>query len=266
MLCARSLVVGLCAALGLLLVASPAGAGGSTLRFEREWYAAGEVARASGTISWTNTPGRGWLESGPYFAFLTEGTNYLAAREARQVPEPFLPSDAIPLGEIAPEPGPSSLTRAFTLEFAVPQVAPGWYAIVICNESCSLMLGDQFEPILQVADPANPPPPGANPPWEQPTSEIAQSTTPPPSTVAASPAPVASAAPTTRAASTDDGRGFGSWWIWPAGLGIAVALGGVARWLVRRAGTSSADPPSDGPSLPPEWLEERERETEKSKA
>ena len=90
---ARLGVLGMLAACTLALAgAVPAHAGGSNLQFERDHYEPGERAIATGGFG----PGccdRGWLEDGPYYAWLVPS-------DETQRAEAALPNDVVPIGEV----------------------------------------------------------------------------------------------------------------------------------------------------------------------
>lgn len=219
------------AVVGLLVVVSagPAGAGGSSLRFERTEYLPGDVAHASGTLSRADAPGSGWIDGGPYYAYVIESNRYIQLSEAAQQ-WPFVPAEATRVGEVRVLPGPDQPTRVFALDVVVPQLARGRYALLICNEPCTTSLGDYTGGELAVNAPGAPPLVPA-------LAADARATTPPPGSVAQS-APTESGAASAAPASartglprTADDRGP-TWWLWATIATVLTVSGGA--WLVLR--------------------------------
>ena len=142
--------------------AVPAHAGGSNLQFERDHYEPGERAVATGGFG----PGccdRGWLEDGPYYAWLVPS-------DETQQAEATLPNDVIPIGEVhlSQEPyqvnGQTYFRNIATVEFDVPDVPPGRYWVAHCNDPCTKELGDITGGLLQVGAPPPPATTTAPPP------------------------------------------------------------------------------------------------------
>lgn len=107
--------------------ATAAASGGyAYLRFARDYYVPGEVARGS-TRFWVEVATV--EEREPYDAYL------LPARTAFE--PPVIPDAAILVGELTIDllPGEESPARA-SLGFGVPQVAPGAYQVILCNRPC----------------------------------------------------------------------------------------------------------------------------------
>lgn len=109
----------------LLIPAAPARAGGTWLEFDRDAYAPGETARAQALVGHGQL---GWVHDGPFYAYLAE---------SHQVPSEV----GIPLGNLVLE-EQSPTTVLVTLEFRVPDVAAGEYAVIYCNDPCTEGLGD----------------------------------------------------------------------------------------------------------------------------
>ena len=117
----------------LVVAAVPAWAGGSWLRFDREAYAPGEIAQAEAR------PGHGqlgWVDDGPFYAYLTDSLAVPA-------------EEGIPLGELLLDEETVNSVRV-TIEFVVPDVPPGEYAVVYCNNPCTEGLGDLIGGVLNV--------------------------------------------------------------------------------------------------------------------
>ena len=116
---------------GALVVATgaPALAGGAALDFDREWYQPGDVARASTDVSYLDWEGR--AEDGPFHAYLEPIANQTEphADWGRIAP------DAIPLGQLTVE--PRSAGASVSIEFTVPDVPAGGYAVTYCNDTCT---------------------------------------------------------------------------------------------------------------------------------
>jgi hypothetical protein len=137
----RLVLLGATAGLVLLAGPGPAGAGGSSLYFEQAEYLPGETARASGVIGMTSSEGTGWIDDGPYLAYLIETDRYseLAATNQQW---PFVPAEATRVGEVRAATGPPCCSATFTLEFVVPTLPRGHYAMLLCNEPCTESPGD----------------------------------------------------------------------------------------------------------------------------
>jgi hypothetical protein len=146
------MLLGMLATCALVLVgASPAHAGGSWLPFERDHYEPGEHAVASGSFG----PGccdRGWLEDGPYYA-------WLVPYDDTQPAEGTLLDRVVRIGEIrlSQEPyqwnGQTYFRNIATVEFVVPDLPPGQYSVFHCNDPCTKQLGDVTSAMLQVGMP-----------------------------------------------------------------------------------------------------------------
>ena len=156
--------------------AVPAHAGGSNLQFERDHYEPGERAIATGGFG----PGccdRGWLEDGPYYAWLVPS-------DETQRAEATLPNDVVPIGEVhlSQEPyqvnGQTYFRNIATVEFDVPDVPPGRYWVAHCNDPCTKELGDITGGLLQVG----PPPPPTTTTAPPPTTITPATTTTPTTT------------------------------------------------------------------------------------
>jgi hypothetical protein len=118
--------------LGVVLLsfvpATAAMSGGfDSLRFDRQYYAPGQVAHGS-TEFWVEVATVEKRE--PYFAYLLS--------DRKSFEPPVIPDSAIPLGaltiDLLPE-GEENPARA-SIEFVVPETATGGYQVVLCNRPC----------------------------------------------------------------------------------------------------------------------------------
>jgi hypothetical protein len=112
----------------LSLVPATATAGGfDSLRFEHQYYAPGQLAHGS-TEFWVEVATVENRE--PYYTYLLS--------DRKTFEPPVIPEAAIPLGELTIDllpKGEANPARA-SLEFRVPEVAPGGYQVVLCNRPC----------------------------------------------------------------------------------------------------------------------------------
>jgi hypothetical protein len=130
--------------------APPAGAGGSNWTFDQASYLPGEVATARGDFG----PGccdRGWLDDGPYLAWITP---YPADGE---LPD----GEALLVGDVrlAQEPirwnDQTSFVNVATVVFVVPDVPPGPYTLLHCNDPCRAPLGDLLQGLFWIGRQGN---------------------------------------------------------------------------------------------------------------
>ena len=148
----------------IILTAAPAGAGGSWLDPTWVRVEAGDRIALSGDVS---TGQLGWLDDGPYFAYLSGETYGLTITEGLGGNE-----TDVRLGELAIE--ASGGWAQVSIEFTLPDdVPPGEYWVNACNDPCEHGFGDLIGSILYV---------GMDPPDD----EIA-TTEPPTTTVAVAP-------------------------------------------------------------------------------
>lgn len=104
--------------------ASPAWAGGTWLELDKDGYQPGERAIATADVSHGSL---GWVDDGPFYAYLDEANSVPATSD-------------VSLGQLQLD--SRTDTDVFvTLDFQVPDVAPGVYAIVYCNDPCTEGLG-----------------------------------------------------------------------------------------------------------------------------
>ncbi|HET6770118.1 MAG TPA: hypothetical protein VFH75_00585 [Actinomycetota bacterium] len=101
--------------------------GGSFFRFDRKYFAPGEVVTAQTTFS-TEVEKSGGTEDGPYFAYLLSSD--------RWIQPPTIPEDAIAVGnvDIADVGGSVPVAR---ITFTVPEIRPGAYTLTLCNVPCT---------------------------------------------------------------------------------------------------------------------------------
>lgn len=150
-----ALVVALAGVVGL--AATPGGAGGSPLWFDRdlaagEWYEPGDVAVARGGFG----PGccdRGWLEDGPWFA------EVVRLDEDGSAPvDPPVPVGELRVEEVSYEVNGTRHRRyEAVVEFVVPDVADGPYVLHHCNDPCTKELGSITAGWFRIGPPPAPP-------------------------------------------------------------------------------------------------------------
>ncbi len=132
-------------------------AGGSRLKFDQASYQPGDVAHAVAAVSYSHNTELGRPDGGPYFVYLAP----FAAVEPGPpgVRWPYLPPGAVRVGDVAfragpvQEPGTDFLTGPdhVEAEFAVPDLSPGTYAAVVCDDPCRSSIGDVVHGRLTVA-------------------------------------------------------------------------------------------------------------------
>jgi hypothetical protein len=126
----RRMVVAMALA-GTSLLVMPAAAianGGAYLEFDRTHYLPGDAGRA---VSYVAVPARKkhLLEEGPFYVYaLPSGMSLTEGRP--------IPVDAIRLGTVTIEEERDSYELA--AEFTVPEIAPGFYQIGMCNDPCTI--------------------------------------------------------------------------------------------------------------------------------
>lgn len=130
-----------------MAIASPAAAGGSWLEFERAVYFPGEEAVAVGSVSRGQL---GWVEDGPFFAYLSDQAGYLQTGD-------------VYLGELEFEVSRDWLRTS--LRFTVPDLEAGHYAFVYCNDPCTDGVGDLIGGEFVVGQPLPQPNPRAAGRW-----------------------------------------------------------------------------------------------------
>jgi len=151
------------AALVCLGPARPAGAGGTWLSPVEDRYEPGENAAIVGYVDGPATKA-GTPAGGPYFGYLRVNPTeaYRGMGEADAHPTwPFVDRTDLPLGEVDASP-PVAETWAgrwrIALEFTVPpDLTPGPYEVVVCNDPCTQGFGDVIGATVFVGvDPATP--------------------------------------------------------------------------------------------------------------
>ena len=147
----RLCLAGLIAVVLVALVGVGAAAGGgATWQWNgKSWhqiaFSPGDTVEASSSV-WIRGRGLGRPEDGPYFAYL------VPPREKVPFPSDGIPDDAIALGELSLDPYEDDATHSVArLTFSVPDVAPGRYFVMHCNEGCKTALGDIMTTVLIVA-------------------------------------------------------------------------------------------------------------------
>jgi hypothetical protein len=141
---------------GLLITASPARAGGTWLEPEESSYRPGDQAFLTGTVSAGQL---GWVDDGPFFAYLRVEPATAAEAEARADTFPFIHSTDLFLAEMevvnfttAGGPGAAQVS----LTFEVPAIDPGEYAVVYCNQPCTDGFGDLMGGFIEIHHRPNP--------------------------------------------------------------------------------------------------------------
>jgi hypothetical protein len=187
-------------------------------------------------VAWEHNPGLGTPAEGPYGAWII-GSDRLEALRAAAPEAPYLwiPDEALRVGDVVVHEGPYEVSpglrvgpNAATVEFTVPDVAPGRYDLLHCDDPCTTSLGDITWGVFEVLGPDA---------AEAPVTTFAlPGLAASPSTEPAAPAPVDPAEPptvvspsTTRAApapatSASTGRGAPAATVAPAADGAAVAI------------------------------------------
>jgi hypothetical protein len=130
----------------LLWNAQPAAAGGAHFSFEQEGYRPGDLAVGRTGVSWGHNERLGDPTDGPYFAYLVPpgaSTQYFDGGA------PIVPREAIKVAEVAIQNEPIEQFPGFvvgphgaSIEFVVPDLAPGSYFVTHCNDPCTTQLGD----------------------------------------------------------------------------------------------------------------------------
>jgi hypothetical protein len=119
--------------------ALPALAGGAVWEFE-QYQRPGEEVLASTAVSWDHTS-LGTPEQGPYFV-------YLAPMDV-EFTWPGLPEEAVLVGLVEVYEGPYQDRAGYLMgpnhavaRFEIPDIEPGSYQILQCNDPCTSTLGD----------------------------------------------------------------------------------------------------------------------------
>jgi hypothetical protein len=142
-----------------LIGAAPTGAGGSYLSPVRDRYERGEVATL---VGYTSGGQLGWVQDGPFFAYLVAGDVTLWADRR-------LPTEHVALGPLSVE--ARGRTLRVSISFVVPErLAAGLYTVTYCNDPCTTGLGDLIGGSLAVGID---PPTGVQRAWSLDDPEIA---------------------------------------------------------------------------------------------
>lgn len=129
-----------------LTAVTPATAGGSHLSPVRDRYELGEVATL---VGYTSGGQLGWLQDGPFYAYLVAGDVTLWSDHR-------LPVDNVALGPLSVQ--TRGRTLRVSISFLVPDhLAAGLYNVTYCNDPCTTGLGDLIGGSLAV---------GVDPPTE----------------------------------------------------------------------------------------------------
>jgi hypothetical protein len=196
-------------------------AGGSVWYPDRGSYVPGEQARILAAVSWGHNSDLGTPDDGPFGVWLSPVGN--------PINEDIAPAPgAIYVGDILIDAVDASVgPHVASLDFTVPDLPPGDYAIQHCNTPCTTSLGDITFGQLTVRDPASPPPTFAPAPTS--TMPPTTTTTPTTSTTTSPPATTVVAAPLV----ASSGSGGPPSWL-PLVVGATVVLGaGVSLlWLL----------------------------------
>jgi hypothetical protein len=204
---------------------SPAEAGGSTWMLDRESYEPGDVATGWASVSWEHNPDLGTPEDGPYFAFVAPVGPGFGFGAAATIPDGALRVAEI---QIHLEPydagGLKFGPHHATLDFTVPDLAPGMYEVWHCNDPCTTTLGDLTWGTFWIGPVGDPVPISPTPP--APVNAVET-----PTTAAVPSSPTASATISSHAPPRpSSGLPFVAGGL---GLGLAVA-GGTTALLVRK--------------------------------
>lgn len=138
----RALRITVLAAAALVLAPGTAHAGGSVWEFDRAQYQPGDVATGQAAIAWDHDADLGRPDEGPYHA-------WLLPPGVPQGPYPSIPDGALRVAEIEVRDGPVELEPGFLVgphharfRFPVPDLPPGIYAVLHCNDPCTSTLAD----------------------------------------------------------------------------------------------------------------------------
>jgi hypothetical protein len=215
-------------ACSIALLVGVASAGGSPWEFDRDSYEPGDraVARAPFGTGCCNT---GWLDEGPYFAWVLprgEGGGGSAV----------IPADALRVGEVeTSEQSYEYEGRTFShfvasVAFSVPDLPPGPYSLLHCNDPCTKTLGDITDGFFWVG------PPGDPALLTPTTAATTSTTTTPPTTTEVPPTTTLAPTSTTLASPATTTSTTTSMPLIAGGIAVAGVSGaGVRSWRRRRA-------------------------------
>ena len=140
---ARAAVALVIALAGACFVPSQhAGAGGSVWYFDRDRYEPGDVVVAAAAVSWGHNSDLGTPDDGPYGVWIATNDSLGARSHAEQVEWARYVTD------VRIEPGPGDIDgvryapNIARARFVLPDVPPGYYALLHCNYPCTKALGD----------------------------------------------------------------------------------------------------------------------------
>ena len=132
-------------------LASPAAAGGSQWSFDREFYLPGDLVAAAAPVAWVHNAQLGTPRDGPYGAWI--------ARNDDMSPFDASVKDARYVGDLRVEEGCGDISGArfcpniARVEFVLPGVEPGLYALFHCDAGCATTLGDIASGVFWVGPP-----------------------------------------------------------------------------------------------------------------
>ena len=108
-------------------------------------FSPGDVVEGSTSVWIEGRHGLGIPEDGPFFAYLVQ--------PRREVPfPPPVPEDAIALGELTIDPHKDGASYSVArISFTVPDVPPGDYFVIHCDDPCTTTLGDIMTTQLIIA-------------------------------------------------------------------------------------------------------------------
>lgn len=119
----------------------------------------GDTTTVTAQVLFTSTDEADAVQTaGGYYAYLVRGIDIVGLDEAMRQANPgdwwTTPQETILLGQLTLGPNDSNLSNA-TVTFVVPEVAPGGYDLMLCNQGCSVPLADVV-PLqsIYVGDPA----------------------------------------------------------------------------------------------------------------
>ena len=148
-------------AAALLLPIPQAGAGGgSWLMFEGQdpnsepVLAWGEHVHATAGLSLNNVVsgkrrGGAWAgpDQGPFFGYIA------ARKDVNWGPfPPPLPDDAVLVGQVVFSKTSDSRVMDLTLDFVMPELEPGYYSLLHCNDPCTRQIGDTMSTAFTVVE------------------------------------------------------------------------------------------------------------------
>lgn len=171
---ARRLLLAAATILAVLLgSAHTAAAGGATFEFDAPSYQPGERAFGWANVSWDHYDFLGGPEDGPYHVYLLP----FDPETSYDRPWDVIPADATYVADLEVHEGPYDHNGVrfgpdhATVEFTVPDLAPGEYEVLHCNDPCADQLGDLIWGELTVVEGVAPTTTTAPPPTTAPEEE-----------------------------------------------------------------------------------------------